>query len=103
MVYEIDHVSQDGTEVNLYVPGTNLQRFRVHVDTLTFVECKPPAKTSNAFTNPEPVFDADEVLERIAMVQMRWCVDRLLRYAALLRLCASAVSLIITSSRSQGS
>ena len=29
MVYEIDHVNQDGGEVNLYVPGTNLKRFRV--------------------------------------------------------------------------
>jgi hypothetical protein len=69
MVYEIDHVSQDGSEVNLYVPGTNLQRFRVRTDTLTFVERKNPAKTSNPFTQPEPTFDAGEVLERIATVQ----------------------------------
>jgi hypothetical protein len=69
MVYEIDHVNQNGSEVNLYVPGTNLQRFRVRTDTLTFVERKTPAKTSNPFTNPEPTFDAGKVIERISAVQ----------------------------------
>jgi hypothetical protein len=69
MVYEIDHVSQDGGEVNLYVPGTNLHRFRVRTDTLTFIERKPPTKTSNPFTQPEPTFDAAKVIERISAVQ----------------------------------
>jgi hypothetical protein len=69
MVYEIDHVSQDGDEVNLYVPGTNLQRFRVRTDTLTFVERKTPAKTSNTFTQPEPTFDVGKVIECISAVQ----------------------------------
>ena len=69
MVYEIDHVNQDGGEVNLYVPGTNLKRFRVRTETLTFVERKTPAKTSNPFTQPEPTFDAAKVIERISAVQ----------------------------------
>jgi len=69
MVYEISHVSHDGGEVNLHVPGTNLERFRVRTDTLTFVERKPPARTSNPFTNAEPVIDAGEVLERIDIVR----------------------------------
>jgi hypothetical protein len=69
MVYEISRVSDDGAEVNLHVPGTNLERFRVRTDTLTFVERKAPARTSNPFTDPEPVLDADEVLERIATVK----------------------------------
>ena len=69
MVYEISKVHYGGDEVDLHVPGTNLQRFRVRPDTLTFVERKPPAKTSNPFTNPEPVVDAGEVLERIATVK----------------------------------
>jgi hypothetical protein len=34
-----------------------------------FVERKPPARTSNPFTTPEPVLDAGEVLERIATVK----------------------------------
>ena len=51
------------------MPGTNLERFRVRTDTITFVERKPPARTSNPFTDPEPVIDAGEVLERIAAVQ----------------------------------
>ncbi len=42
---------------------------RVPIDKLTFVERKPPVKTSNTFTNPEPVIDAREVLERIDIVR----------------------------------
>jgi hypothetical protein len=57
MVYEILRVYDDG-EVDLHVPGTNLMRFRVRPETLTFVERKPPTRTSNPFTTPEPVIDA---------------------------------------------
>jgi hypothetical protein len=49
---EITHVYYGGGEVNLQFPGTNLEWFRVKADTLTFVERKPPAKTSNPFTSP---------------------------------------------------
>ena len=68
-VLEITHVSHDGEEVNLQLPNTNLQWFRVRTGTLTFVDRKPPAKTDNPFTTPEPVFNTKEVLERIAIVQ----------------------------------
>src|SRR5260370_26095597 len=68
-VLEINHVSRDGDEVDLQLPGTNLQWFRVRTDTLTFVDRKPPANTSKPFTNPEPTFDVDEVLRRIRAVQ----------------------------------
>jgi hypothetical protein len=68
-VLEVNHVSRDGDEVDLQLPGTNLQWFRVRTDTLTFVDRKPPARTSNPFTTPEPVFDAAEILGRIAAVQ----------------------------------
>ncbi len=69
MVYEISKLHHGGNEVDLHVPETNLQRFRVPVENITFVERKPPARTSNPFTTPEPVFDTDEILERIATVQ----------------------------------
>jgi hypothetical protein len=46
-------------------------RFRHRTDTLTYVERKPPARTSNPFADPEPVIDADEILERIGTVQER--------------------------------
>jgi hypothetical protein len=69
MVYEIFQVSKEGDEVNLHVPGTTLQRFRVPVSDLTFVERKAPTKTSNPFTTPEPTLDTAEVLEKIATVQ----------------------------------
>jgi hypothetical protein len=32
--WEITHVSTDGKEVNLNLPGTNLDRFRVRADNL---------------------------------------------------------------------
>jgi uncharacterized small protein (DUF1192 family) len=69
MVYEISRVSPGGDEVDLHVPGTNLERFRVRTDTLTFVERKPPARTSNPFTHAEAVVDVGEVMKRIAVVQ----------------------------------
>jgi hypothetical protein len=68
-VLEVNHVSRDGDEVDMLLPGTNLQWIRVRTDTLTFVDRRPPARTSNPFTDPEPVIDADEILERIATVQ----------------------------------
>jgi hypothetical protein len=68
-VLEVTHVSRDGDEVNLQRPGTNLEWFRVRTDTVTFVDRKPPARTSNPFTSPEPTFDAGEVMERIATVK----------------------------------
>ncbi len=69
MVYEISKVYKEGDEVDLHVPGTYLERFRVRADTLTYVERKPPAKTSNPFTTAESAFDTDEVLEHIDIVR----------------------------------
>jgi hypothetical protein len=70
---EITHVYYLGCEVNLQLPGTNLEWFRVKADTLTYVERnverKPPAKSSNPLTNPEPVIDTSEMLERIDMIR----------------------------------
>ena len=68
-VLEVTSVSRNGDEVNLQLPGTNLQWFRVRSDTLTFVERKAPARTSNPFTSPESVFDAGEVMQRIHTVE----------------------------------
>lgn len=68
-VRQISRVYIGDDEVDVEVPGTNLQWFRVRTDTLTFVERMPPAKTSNPFTTPEPAFDAAEVLQRIRTVQ----------------------------------
>ena len=69
-ILEITDVSHGGSEVNLERPGTNLEWFRVRTDTLTFVERKPPARTSNPFTTPQLVFDVDEVLEKIDVVRV---------------------------------
>jgi hypothetical protein len=68
-VYEISRVHIGGDEVDLQFPNTNLMRFRVKTDALKYLERKPPARTSNPFTEPEPVFDTDEIMERIGTVQ----------------------------------
>lgn len=68
-VLQIKNVSPNGEEVTLELPGTNLQWLRVRTDTLTFVDRRPPARTSNPATTPEPTFDADEVMKRIATIQ----------------------------------
>lgn len=68
-ILEITHVGHDGEEVNLQLPNTRLEWFRVRTNTLIFVDRKPPAKTANPFTTPEPLFDTEEVLKRIATVQ----------------------------------
>ena len=69
LVHEISNVYLGGNEVDLHVPGTNLERFRIRTDALTYVERKQSAKTSNPFTNAEPVFDGGELLEKIETVQ----------------------------------
>jgi hypothetical protein len=68
-VYEISRVHIGGDEVDLQFPNTNLMRFRVRTDALKYLERKPPARTSNPFTEPESVFDTDEIMERIGTVQ----------------------------------
>jgi hypothetical protein len=68
-VLEISKVHHGGDEVDLNLAGTNLEWLRVRTDSITFVERKAPARTSNPFTTPEPTFDAGEVLERIATVK----------------------------------
>ena len=68
-IYEIAKVHHGGNEVDLQFPGTNLMRFRVPVDKLTYVERKAPDRTSNPFTTPEPVSDPREILERITTVK----------------------------------
>jgi len=68
-VYEVAKVHHGGNEVDLQFPGTNLMRFRVPVDKLTYVERKAPDRTSNPFTTPEPVSDPRDILERVATVK----------------------------------
>jgi hypothetical protein len=69
MVYDILRICEGGKEVDLHVPGTNPERFRVWADDPTFVERKPLPKTSNPFTTPEPEIDTAEVMERVATIQ----------------------------------
>jgi hypothetical protein len=68
-IYEISRVHIGGDEVDLQFPNTNIMRFRVRTDALKYVERKAPARTSNPFTSPEPVFDVAEILERLSTIK----------------------------------
>jgi hypothetical protein len=63
----ITHVSSDGKEVNLNLPGTNLDRFRVSSDSLKFVDRAP--RNSKPAVETQPKLNSAEVLERIGAVQ----------------------------------
>ena len=66
-VYEISYVSASGREVNLSLPGTNLERYRVPVGELTVVDHKaPPSRPKE----PEkPRIDVEAVHERLVVTQ----------------------------------
>jgi hypothetical protein len=64
-VWTVSSVSYSGREVNLHIPGTNLERFRVLADDLVFVdrtERKPKEP-------PKPEIDVDAVRERVEEAQ----------------------------------
>jgi hypothetical protein len=54
MVYEILKVHHGGEEVDLHVPGTNLTRFRMPLDRITFVERRTHASSENRQSVLEP-------------------------------------------------
>ncbi|WP_130421661.1 hypothetical protein [Edaphobacter modestus] len=62
-IWTVSRVSSDGNQVDLHIPETNLQRFRVLVDDLEFVERTQHPKPSKP---AEPEIDVDEVRKRIA-------------------------------------
>jgi hypothetical protein len=64
-VWTILSVSHSGNEVGLHVPNTKLERFRVPVSDLSFVDSPRPAKPKE----PEkPKIDTEEVREHLASV-----------------------------------
>jgi hypothetical protein len=62
-VYMVTGVS--GDTVNLNIPGTNLERFRVPISNLTFVDKAPRPAAKPA----KPAFYAEEIRERLDAVQ----------------------------------
>jgi type I site-specific restriction-modification system R (restriction) subunit len=60
----VKRVSADGREVDLVMPGTTIERFRVLTDTLEFIdEPKPEAEPAR------PSINLDELKERIETIQ----------------------------------
>lgn len=64
-VYIVTRASADGRDVDLNLPGTNIERFRVRTEDLKFVELapRPPAKPA------KPSINVEEVRERLVAVQ----------------------------------
>lgn len=63
--YRVSHVSQSGREVNLEFPGTNIERYRVPVDSLTIA-----GRTLRKPREPEePMVDVGAVRDRIEEAQ----------------------------------
>jgi hypothetical protein len=64
-VYVVTRASSDGKDVDLNLPGTNIERFRVPTADLKFVDLapRPPAKPAR------PSINVEEVRERLTMAQ----------------------------------
>jgi hypothetical protein len=64
-IWTILSVSYSGKEVNLHIPNTSLQRFRVMVADLVHIENPLPPKPKES---EKPEIDVEEVREHIAAV-----------------------------------
>lgn len=60
-VWTVSSVSHNGREVNLSIPGTNLERFRVPIDDLNF-EGRVPRKPKEP---PKPKMDVKAIRDRM--------------------------------------
>ena len=65
--YIVSRVSPDGEQVDLTVPGTNLEIYRVRTSTLKFLDrpTQPARKTARG----KPKLDTADLLERIGNVE----------------------------------
>ena len=67
-IWSVSRVSANGKEVNLEIPGTNLERFRVNVDDLNFVERTARHKPKEL---AKPKIDAAEVRKRFTSARQK--------------------------------
>jgi hypothetical protein len=81
-VYTIITISPNGITVGLQLEGTNLERFRVPVDELKFVERR--AQPSRPPAPVKPRMPVEEILERVAAVRAS-AVDHLTGEISILR------------------
>jgi hypothetical protein len=65
--FVITSVRSEGRFVDLNLPGTNLDRFHVDVQTLKFVDKVPRPKQAALNLRVEP--DADQIMDRIDTIQ----------------------------------
>ena len=67
-IYTVTRASQNGSDVDLQTPGTNLYRYRVPIGDLKPVD--PVRQTSSAPSKPaKPSINIEEVRERMATAQ----------------------------------
>lgn len=65
-IWTVNKVSSDGSEVSLHVEGTNLERFRVPVADLYFVDAPRPSAPPKSV---KPAIPVEEIRERLANAQ----------------------------------
>jgi hypothetical protein len=65
-IYTVSRVNHTGTQVDLHLAGTNIERFRVPVSDLNFVERPTPRQPPKP---ARPAIDVDEVHERLVSAQ----------------------------------
>lgn len=64
-VYVVTRASANGKDVNLSLPGTNIERFRVPTEDLKFVDLASRAQAKPV----KPSINVDEARERLSTVQ----------------------------------
>jgi hypothetical protein len=64
-IYIITRASADGKDVDVNLPGTSLERFRVPVEDLKFIDLAPRTPSKPA----KPSINIEEVRERLATAQ----------------------------------
>ncbi len=66
-IWTISSIGYKGDEVNLHIPGSNLERFRVRVSDLVPVELTP--RTKPTLAPKKPRIDAESINEALIVAQ----------------------------------
>jgi hypothetical protein len=81
-IYIVTRASSDGKDVDLNLPGTNIERFRVPTLDLKFVDLAPrtPSKPAKPFINVEEVRERLATLQHASMDQLSGDIAILKKY-----------------------
>lgn len=89
-VYIVARASSDGKDVDLNLPGTNIERFRVPSGDLKFVELSARAPSKPA----RPSINVEEIRERLDTARHKRRTRYIFRYSSLCRVSESLSNLL---------